>query len=145
MAKQPGMGDMNTRSRVQHRFLDGGQHDSEYFSELTEEQDDGALSSVRTIRAEECADGELMATVPRPRDAWVACHECRNPTRSLFRREVPSHGILRKHNAHQCTCGRYFCPRHSTKGSDGIWRCRPCARKAALRSFLAAIFLKTER
>jgi len=145
MAKQPGMGDMNTRSRVQLRFLDGGQHDSECFSELMEEQDDGALSSVRTTRAEEAADGEILVPISRPQDPLVACRGCGNPGWSLFRRERPSHGILRKRNAHQCSCGQYFCPRHAVKGHDGAWRCRACARRAAIAGFFRAIFLKTER
>ncbi len=145
MAKQPTIGNLNTRSRVQFDFLDGGRHDFEYFSDLTEEQGDGTLSSVRTTRAEEGADGEAFVPIPRPQDPLVVCHECRNTRQSLFRRQMPSHGLLRKRNARQCPCGQYLCGRHVVMGSDGVWRCRSCARRATLWGFVMAIFFKRGR
>lgn len=68
------------------------------------------------------------------------CRLCRNPPYTFPHRRRPTHGLVRLDRAHTCSCGAVICTRHAKFGSDGRWRCIPCARWHSFWDFLLGLF-----
>lgn len=69
------------------------------------------------------------------------CTDCRRPPFRWWGRETPTHGIVTLQRARVCVdCGKQCCPRHVKRNRNGVCRCRPCARKHRLKTWLKALF-----
>ncbi|MCY2950834.1 MAG: hypothetical protein NTU53_02525 [Planctomycetota bacterium] len=68
------------------------------------------------------------------------CRLCRNPPYTFPSRRKTIHGLVRLDRAHTCSCGAVICTRHAKLGSDGQWRCIPCARRRSFSDLLLGLF-----
>ncbi len=74
------------------------------------------------------------------------CEICRNPYWGFPFREKSSHGLVALGRATRCAgrCGRLLCTRHRIRCRDRRYRCKPCARRFALKRFFLKLFFTYE-
>ena len=82
--------------------------------------------------------GMLLANPP----IYVGiCDSCRDIcSLKMFKKVMPTHGIVSLGRAKLCECGTLCCPSHRKLCSDGKWRCLTCARKHMVKELLRPIF-----
>ena len=116
--------------------------------EYTIYQPDGSSSTLKRSENILLSDGSawnlamLLGSAPR---YVAACPICRDPRRTAFGTETPTHGLTLQSTGQAChDCGSFLCPKHLVRSVDGQPRCWRCHRWARLKRILMHMFFKRE-
>jgi hypothetical protein len=106
--------------------------------EYTVIEPDGSMTTRKVSEYITTMDGIAWSPLMLLKDPPLTiaiCHVCRNPRPSWFRRVRPSHGLVTTPNTVYCVdCANVVCGLHRQLGSDGCWRCPPCAKRFKRRT-----------
>jgi hypothetical protein len=110
---------------------------------------DGSATKYRTGENIQLVCGTVwnptMSIGQNPAVVLSVCEFCRSPGASWFNRRPPTHGLCSRAAGSTCAgCGAFMCPSHAKRCRDGVYRCKRCRSRHAVRSLLTALFFKSE-